>query len=128
MKRWLNYSNDEKIAPEVIEKEFSAFADDLRRQMIRNYILKEQKIELKQEDFLEHAKKMARYQFRMFGIHNAPEEQIGHYADSILANEKEWKRIREKVKSDKVIDYVKTTVTLDTKEITNDQLQKLYEK
>ncbi|MDR2801932.1 MAG: trigger factor [Prevotellaceae bacterium] len=128
LKRWLSYSNDDKITPEVIEKEFPAFADDLRRQMIRNYILKEQKIELKQEDLLEHAKKMAQYQFQMYGIRNAPEEQIGHYANSILANEKEWKRIREKVESDKVIDYVKATVTLDVKEITNDKLQKLYEK
>lgn len=128
LKRWLSYSNDGKIAPEVIEKEFPAFADDLRREMICNHILKEQKIELKQEDFLEHAKKMARYQFQAFGVRNVPEEQIKHYANSILANEKELQRIREKVKSDKVIDYVKATVTLDTKEITNDQLQKLYEK
>ncbi|MDR0695122.1 MAG: hypothetical protein LBF81_07480 [Prevotellaceae bacterium] len=128
LKRWLSYSNAEKIAPDVIEKEFPEFADDLRQQMIRDYILKEQKIELKQDDFLEHAKKMARYQFQMYGIHNASEEQIEYYANSILANEKEWKRIREKLESDKVIDYVKATVTLDTKEITNDKLQKLYEK
>ncbi|MDR2358798.1 MAG: hypothetical protein LBD87_03215 [Prevotellaceae bacterium] len=128
LKRWLNYSKDEKIAPDIIEKEFPAFADDLRRHMIRNYILKEQKIELKHDDFLEHAKKMARYQLQIYGIHNAPEEQIEHYANSILANEKEWERIRDKVESDKVISYVKATVTLDTKEITNDKLQKLYEK
>ncbi|MDR3133071.1 MAG: hypothetical protein LBU42_03490 [Prevotellaceae bacterium] len=128
LKRWLNYSNDGKIAPDVMEKEYPAFADDLCRQMIRNYILKEQNIELKQEDLLEHAKKMARYQFQMYGLLNPPEEQVEHFANSILANEKEWKRIREKVGSDKVISYIKATVTLDEKEITNDELQKLHEK
>jgi trigger factor len=128
LKRWLQYSSEGKITPDVIEKEFPDFADDMRRQMIRDHILEEQKIVLEYEDLLNHAKKMARYQFSMYGIRNAAEEQITHYAQSILANEKEVKRIYAKVKSDKVIDYVKSAVTLDVKEITLEELQKLYEK
>ena len=127
LKRWLNYSNEGKITQEMIDKEYPLFADDLRRQMIRGYILKEQKIELKHEDLLDHARKMASYQFSMYGIHNAPEEHLTHYANSILANEKELKRIYEKVESDKVIEYVKATVKLDEKEITIENLQKMYE-
>ncbi|MDR3350863.1 MAG: trigger factor [Prevotellaceae bacterium] len=128
LKRWLNYSNDGKITPDVLEKEYPAFAEDLRRQLIRSHILEEQKITLTDDDFLAHAKKMAWYQLQMYGVHNASEEQIAHFANSILSNENEFKRIREKIESDKVIAYVKATVTLDTKEITNDNLQKLYEK
>jgi trigger factor len=128
LKRWLVYSNEGKITTDVVEKEFPAFAYDMRRQMVLNYILKEQKIELKQEELLEQAKKMARYQFQMYGISNAPEDAIEHFANKLLADQKHGKSIREKVESDKVIDYVKATVTLDVKEITNDKLQKLYEK
>jgi trigger factor len=128
LKRWLLYSNDDKLTPEVVEKEFTAFTGDLRRQIIRRHILKEQQIELKQEELLEQAKKMARYQFQMYGLRNAPEENVERFAHNLLADEKHERSIREAVESDKVIDYVKATVTLDTKEITNDQLQKLYEK
>jgi len=127
LKAWLRYSNEGKMDDALIEKEYPLFADDLRRQMIRGYILREQKIELKQDDLLAHARKMAQYQFSMYGLHNAPEEQLTHYANSILANEKEWKRIYEKVESDKVIEYVKSVVTLDKQEITMDKLLKMYE-
>ncbi len=127
LKAWLLYSNDGKVDAELIEKEYPAFADDLRRQMIRGYILREQKIELKHEDLLDHARKMAQYQFSMYGINNAPEEHLTHYANSILANEKELKRIYEKVESDKVIDYVKSVVKLDEKKITMEKLLKMYE-
>jgi trigger factor len=128
LKRWLLYSNDDKLTPEVVEKEFPAFAENLRRQMIRSHISKEQKIELKQEDLLEQARKMARYQFQMYGLRNVPAESIERFANNLLADEKHGRSIRETVESEKVIDYVKATVTLDVKEITNDELQKLYEK
>ncbi len=52
---------------------------------------------------------------------------IDHYANSILANEQEVKRIYEKVEEDKVVAYIKSVVKLDEKDITMDKLQKLYE-
>ena len=80
-----------------------------------------------EEDLLAHALKLARYQFSMYGIHHATDEHLEHYAKSILANEKELKRIYEKASEDKVIAYIKSVVTLDEKEITSEELQKLYE-
>ncbi|MDR1406067.1 MAG: hypothetical protein LBI89_02545 [Prevotellaceae bacterium] len=128
LKRWLSYSNDQKITPEIIEKAFPAFVDDLCHKIISNYILEEQQMEVKWEDLLEDAKKTAQYHLQMFGVENASEEQIERYANSILANDKEKKKLYEKIKNDKIMDYVKSVVTIDVKEITNDDLQKLYEK
>ncbi len=127
LKRWLLYANEGKITQEQIDKDFDAFADDLRWQMIRGYITREQELKVEHEDLLDHARKMARYQFAMYGLNNAPAEHIDHYANSILANEQEIKRIYEKVEEDKVVNYIKSVVKLDEKDITMEKLQQLYE-
>ena len=127
LKRWLLYANEGKLTKEQIDKEFDAFAEDLRWQMVCGYITKENKIEVTNEDLLGHARKIARYQFAMYGIPNVSDEHIDRYANNMLTNEKEGKRIYEKAEEDKVAAFIKSVVTLDEKEITMEQMRKFYE-
>ena len=123
MKKWLYTINEGKFTMEDIEKDFALFCKDFRWQMISQYIMREQKMEITREEVLEVAKQMARYQFAMYGLNDVPAEQLNHYAESILANEKEGRRIVEKTEQDKVIGYVKSVVTLEEKEISIEDLQ-----
>ena len=123
MKRWLFTINEGKFTMEDIEKDFALFCKDFRWQMISQYIMREQKMEITREEVLAVAKQMAKYQFAMYGLNDVPEEQLNHYAESILANEKEGRRIVEKTEQDKVIGYVKSVVTLEEKEISIEDLQ-----
>lgn len=125
LKRWLFTANDGKFTMEEIEKDFALFLKDFRWQMIRGFITKEQKLQVTREHLLEHAKKIASYQFAMYGLNNAPQEQIAHYAESLLSNEKEGRRIYEKVEEDLVVEYVKSVVTLDRKSISIEKLHEL---
>ena len=125
MKKWLYTINEGKFTMEDIEKDFALFCKDFRWQMISQYIMREQKMEITREEVLEVAKQMAKYQFAMYGLNDVPAEQLNHYAESILANEKEGRRIVEKTEQDKVIGYVKSVVTLDEKEISIEDLQKM---
>ena len=125
LKRWLFTANEGKFSMEEIEKDFALFLQDFRWQMIRQFITKEQKIEITREDLIEHAKKVASYQFAMYGMANAPEEQIAKYAESLVSNEKEGRRIYEKVEDELVTGYVKSVVSLDKRVISIDELQKM---
>ena len=125
LKRWLHNANEGKFTMEEIEKDFGLFLKDFRWQMIRQFITKEQNIQLTREHLLDHARKIAAYQFAMYGLQNAPQEQIDTYAESLLKNEKEGRRIVEKVEDDLVLDYVRSVVTLDKKSITIEKLQEL---
>jgi len=127
LKRWLLYANEDKLTKEQIDKDYNAFAEDLRWQMIRGYIAKEQKLEVSKEAIMEHARQMARYQFAMYGLPNVPDEHIDRYANNILTNEKEAKNIYERAEDNMVIEYIKSAVTLDEQEITMEKMQKLYE-
>ena len=123
MKKWLFTINEGKFTMEDIEKDFALFCKDFRWQMISQYIMREQKMEITREEVLAAAKQIAKYQFAMYGLNDVPEEQLNHYAESILANEKEGRRIVEKTEQDKVIGYVKSVVTLEEKEISIEDLQ-----
>lgn len=125
LKKWLFTINEGKFTMEEIEKDFALFLKDFRWQMIRQYIMREQKLEVKREDLLESAKRMAKYQFAMYGLNDVPEAQLNQYAESILANEKEGRRIYEKTEEDLVMAYVKSVITLTNKEISIEDLQKM---
>lgn len=125
LKRWLYTANKEKFTMEDIEKEFDLFLKDLRWQMIRQTILKEQGLTVTRELLDEQAKKIAAYQFAMYGISNVPEEQLEKYAQSLLANEKESGRILEKVEENLVLDFVKSVASLDKRQISSEELRKM---
>ena len=125
LKRWLFTANEGKFTMEEIEKDFALFLKDFRWQMIRQYITREQDIKMTRDNLLDQARKIAAYQFAMYGLNSAPQEQLDHYAESILSNEKEAKRIYEKVEEDLVLSYVRTVITLDKKSISIEKLREL---
>lgn len=125
LKRWLFTANEGKFTMEEIDKDFNLFLKDFRWQLVRQYLTKQQNIKITREDLLNHARKVAAYQFAMYGLNNAPQEQIDTYAESLLKNEKEGRRIVEKVEDDLVINYVRSVITLDDKKISLEKIKEL---
>lgn len=125
LKRWLYTANEGKFTMEEIEKDFDLFLKDFRWQLIRQSITREQNLTITRDNLLDYAKKIAGYQFAMYGLANAPEEQIAQYAESLLTNEKEGRRIYEKVEEEMVIDYVRSEITLDIQKTSAAKLREL---
>lgn len=125
MKRWLHVVNEGKVTMEEIEKEFDLFLKDFRWQMIRGAILKDNNLTVTKEDVLKVATNIARYQFAMYGINNVPEEHLAQYAEKLLADENQNRRIIEKAEEDKAIAFIKENVTVEPKEIAIEELRKL---
>lgn len=127
LKRWLLVINEGKVTQEQVDQEFEHFADDLRWQLIKDNIGKTQEIKVEETDLMEHAKRMARYQFAQYGLNNMPDEHLENFAKRILEDQKQVKGIIEKVYESKVLDYVKNTVNLEEKEISVEDFGKLFE-
>ncbi len=127
LKRWLKITNNE-LTDEQIENDFDNFMNDLRWQLIKDKLTKENEIEVKDEDVKEAAKEMASMQFRQYGMATIPDEYLNNYADQMLQNEEERRRIITKVQEDKIIEVIKSNVSLDEKEISLEDFNKLLEK
>ena len=117
IKRWLHVSNDRKVSMEEIERDYDAFAHDFRWQIIRGYLIKEHHIEITQEEITLQAIRVAHYRFASYGYESVPQEQLEKYATSLLSDQREESRITEMVQDDKVLAFIRSSVTLDPEKV-----------
>lgn len=125
MKRWIHTANDGKFSMEEIEKEYDLFAKDFRWSLIRDKIFADQKLKVEQADLTAEARRIAAYQFAMYGMSNVPEETLSQYAASILRDEKQSGRIFDKIRDDKAIAWIRSVVTLDKKKVSLEKMREL---
>ncbi|MDX1285402.1 MAG: trigger factor, partial [Draconibacterium sp.] len=124
LKRWLITINKE-LTLEQIENDFEAFIKDLQWQLIKDDISKENELKVTPEEAEDFAKKMALMQFQQYGMHNVSDEQLDPYAKMILEKPEEKERIYKKLQEDKVVEVIKEKVSLQEKEITQEEFNKL---
>lgn len=126
LKRWLLKVNENTTA-EQIDKEFDSFRSDLKWQLIKNKIAKENEIKITEEELLKEAENITRIQFRQYGLFYATDEQIANYAKETLKKEEDAKRIADKILDDKVIGILKDIVKIEDKSVTAEEFNKLFE-
>ncbi len=126
LKKWLLKVN-ENTTEEQIEKEFDSFRKDLKWQLIRNKVARDNEIKISEEELQKEAENITRYQFRQYGLFYATDEQIASYARETLKREDDAKRIADKILEDKVLEKLKETVKTEEKKITAEEFNKLFE-
>lgn len=124
LKRWLTAINKE-LTQEQIDNDFPSFILDLKWQLIKDNISKQNEIQVTPEEATEFAKKMAMAQYQQYGIHDVPEEQLESFAKMMLEKPEEKERIYKKLAEDKVIEVVKEKVTLEEEEISQEKFNEL---
>jgi len=126
LKRWLLAVN-EKTTQEQIDKEFDSFRQDLKWQLIRNKIAKENDVKITEEELHQEAENITRYQFQQYGLFYATDEQIHNYAAEMLNREEDAKRIAERILEEKAVEKLKEVVKLEEKQVTAEEFNKLFE-
>ena len=126
LKRWLLRIN-EKATQEQIEKEFDTFRHDLKWQLIKNKVAKDNGIKVTGEELQKEAENVTRYQFQQYGLYYATDEQITNYAKETLKREDDAKRIADKILEDKVIGILRELVKVENKNVTAEEFNKLFE-
>jgi len=116
LKRWLRATN-EKLTEEELQGGYKDFAQNLKWTLIENKILKDNNIEIKYEEVFAAAKQSLDQQFRMYSPQPIAEEQLSQYAVQYLQNKENANKVFDEVKALKSLDYIKSVVTLDKKEI-----------
>jgi trigger factor len=124
LKRWLKATN-EKLTEEELEGGYKDFAQNLKWTLIENKIIKDNNIEIKYEEVFAAAKQSLDQQFRMYSPQPIAEEQLAQYAVQYLQNKENANKVFDEVKALKTIDYIKSVVTLDKKEISYNDFKEL---
>ena len=126
LKRWV-LSTNENVTPEKLEEDFSKMIDDLKWQLIKNKIQTANDIKVEAPDVEEYAKKIAKAQFAQYGMIGMDDEIIANYAKDMMKKEDTLKSMIDRVADEKVIAVIKEAVKLDTKEISIEEFNKMFE-
>ena len=125
LKRWLLAANDGKYTKEDIEKEFGAFAEDFKWQMVRGYLMKEYKFKVTDKDIHEAAEGFVSYQYAMYGLGNVPKDLIQEAVVNVMNDRKQVERLAEQVEDQKVLAKVKKAITIKPTKITAAKFREL---
>ena len=125
LKRWLTLMNKDKVDEETIEKEFPAFLQDYRWQLVRGHLMDSLGLKIDQKDIQEAAESYVRYQYAMYGMGGVPDEIVKENAKNVLADEKQFNRVIEQVEDNKVLDAVKGIIKITPKRISVDKFRAL---
>ena len=116
LKRWLKAVNEKPLTKEQLEAEYPAYAKSMQWKLIENKIIKNNNIAVTIDEAKEEASNYVRSQFARYG--QAPEEtEVAKIVDGILGKQEEAQKIFEGLYSKKVLDVLKTSCKLDTKEV-----------
>lgn len=127
LKRWLAMSN-ENVSPEVLDKEFPAFANNLRWTLIRSKLNKAFEIEVSPEEVKESFKNKIRGYFGGAGVTPDMESMVESMAERMLQDEKQVNEIYEEVSSNKFFEAVVEKVAVTDKSISIEDFQAVIQK
>lgn len=125
LKRWLFAMNKGKYTMEDIEKEFPAFLEDFRWQLVRDFLMEKYNLQVTRDDIRSAAESYVAYQYAMYGIGNVPDEMIKEAAERILADGKQTGNLQEQVENNKVLDALKADITIKPKKIALSKFKEL---
>lgn len=121
----LNNSTDHD--EKKVEENFDKSIDALKWSLIKNELAEQLEIKITDETLLSAAKDMARMQFAQYGMSNIPEEYINNYAHEMLKKEEQVRQLAEQCVEREIGKKIRDRITLDTKNVTLEDFNKLFE-
>lgn len=128
LKKWLLQTNDKNLTSEQIEAEYTQYSKSLRWQLIENKIIKENNLEVTNEDVLNHTKDLIKQNFAQYGQKAPEENKLTEIAGKVLENEDERKKVYNQLYDFKTLSLYKRKFKLNDKSVTYDEFVKLASK
>src|SRR5690554_3885674 len=124
LKKWLKLTN-ENATDELIVKDFPNILNDIKYQLAKEKIIKDNDIKTEPSDVQELATQVAQSQFAQYGMSNLPVDMLKDYVKRMLENEETVNGLFARVVENKIAAWLKENITLDIKEITSEEFSKI---
>ncbi|MEO6905243.1 MAG: trigger factor, partial [Ginsengibacter sp.] len=126
LKRWLEIGNEKQKTVEEVEAEYPQFENQLKWTIISDKIIKENNIEVSEEELRNNMKKEI---MGYFGQMNLGEDAswLESYIDRMMKDEKQVDSSYRRLITKKLFTWLETQVTPDEKEISSEEFLKMQE-
>jgi trigger factor len=124
LKRFIKLTNEKPITDEQLEKDYDAYANSLKWQLIESKLIEQGGIKIGQEEVLANAKQFVANQYAQYGLPAPDDENLTALANQNLKNEDEARKIFDRILEDRLISYLKETVKLNEKTVSLEDFYK----
>ncbi len=124
LKRIIKQNNKDKDQ-EFIDKNYDASIKELNWSLIRNKIAVAQNVKINDDDVKNAACEMAKAQFAQYGMSNVPQEYVENYANELLKKQESQQQFIDRAVDAKLVEALKAVVTLNKKQVTLDEFNKM---
>ncbi len=124
LKRIMKQNNQDKDQ-EFIDKNYEPSIKELNWSLIRNKIAVALGVKVNDDDVKNAAREVAKVQFAQYGMSNVPQEYVDNYADELLKKQEAQQQFVDRAVDAKIVEALKTVVTLNKKQVTLDEFNKM---
>lgn len=125
LKRWLFVINEGKFTKEDIDKDFDQFLKMFTWNYLQKHFIQKGELKVTADEAKVEAKALAQAQFAQYGMPAAPDNMLEDYAKRILSDKEQSQKIYEKLYEVKVVDYVKSQITVKEEAVSADRFAEL---
>lgn len=126
LKRWLLATN-ENMTEESVARDFEAYRDEFKWQMVKSALIRENNLEVTEDDLRLVARGIAEAQLQQYGLFGLSPEQLDGFAQRLLEDQKQRSNMHERALDDRIYGFIRESVKLDEQTVTMDEFQKLFE-
>lgn len=124
LKRIMLLNNKDK-GEDFVEKNYAESIKQLKWHLIKEQLVKANEIKIEDADVKAAAIEMARMQFAQYGMTNVPDEYVENYANELLKKREAVDNFVERAIDVKLAAALKSTVSLNNKEVTLDEFNEM---
>jgi trigger factor len=124
LKRWIVATNEKPITKEDLEREYPAYAKNLKWQLIENKIIRDNDIKVTHEEVVDFVKQILKQRYESMGL-PVDDEMLNQAAGEVLKNREELENIYAKLYDDKLMELFKEKFKINEKEIDYDKFLEL---
>lgn len=113
LKRWIKVKNaeDKNFNPDTVDDEYNKGREIIRWELIRKQVAEQNNIQVQHEEMMNEARRMVINRVQQMG-YSLPEERVDELANRLLANNEERDKIVTYIIEVKVLDYIKSQLSV----------------
>jgi trigger factor len=128
LKRWIKVSSEKPVSDEDLDKEFDAYLKSLKWQLIQTKIFKDNNIQLNNEEVITYTKSLLAGNYAQYGIPAPEDAELTETATRLLKNKEQANGIYDRLAEQKLTEFFKSTVKLNSKAVSYDEFVEIASK
>jgi trigger factor len=131
LKHWLINTSNGQVTDNILDKEFNAYKESIKWDLIKNRIAEEKEIKVEGDEVREKAKQFIAEQFGGAAIAAQLGDKLNDIANNYLSGQdgkgENFMKLYNQLRHEKIMKTIKESITVTEKKVTLDEFQKIVE-